>query len=93
MVEAKDLDWGKYLNSWKETWGDKGRGMIRFRSINYGYGAVAARTTRICPDSVYREIEEYAAQQGYTEAEMCGLVTAEQMELLRRCDGDLGNAG
>jgi len=51
-----DEDTAEYANSWKQTWGDEGFGKVYLRSINYGYGQFAVRTTTICPKRVLDEL-------------------------------------
>ncbi len=65
LVELLDKDTALYANSWGADWGDDGFGVIKLRSINFGYGAHAVRTTTICPQSVYDDIAEYAHKMGY----------------------------
>jgi hypothetical protein len=60
-----DENLAEYANSWDRTWGDEGFGTIRLRSINYGYGCLAARTATVCPQRVLDDIVEYAQQMGY----------------------------
>lgn len=60
LDELFDEDMAGYANSWDPTWGDKGFGKIRLRSINYGYGQFAVRTTTICPEDILEEITAYA---------------------------------
>jgi hypothetical protein len=51
-VEQIDMEWFWYLNSWDATWGErpypecpfKGFGRLRFRDIEWRYGAYAFRT-------------------------------------------------
>lgn len=44
MTQLSSRDEADYCNSWHESWGDKGFGKIKLRSINFGYGAFAVRT-------------------------------------------------
>lgn len=39
----------EYANSWGANWGDSGFGTLRFRDVNFGYGAFAVRSTTILP--------------------------------------------
>jgi len=55
-----DEDTAEFANSWDETWDDEGFGRIKLRSINFGYGALAARTATICPGHILEEIAAYA---------------------------------
>ncbi|NQU11866.1 hypothetical protein HQ590_13815 [bacterium] len=59
LDDLLDEDTGEYANSWDESFGDNGFGRIKLRSINYGYGAIAVRTTTVCPRHVLDEIEAY----------------------------------
>ena len=63
-----DDTFGEYANSWARTWGDKGFGKIKLRSIQFNYGAYGVRTTTVCPASVYEDIAEYARRMGYGNA-------------------------
>ena len=59
LTELLDEDTAEYKNSWGSDWGDDGYGKIKLRSINFGYGAWAVRTTTICPPEVIEAIRNY----------------------------------
>jgi len=50
-VALKDVDTVIYLNSWSDSWGDKGYGTLRTSSIHWGYGAWAVRSVRLPDES------------------------------------------
>jgi hypothetical protein len=41
-----DTLYARYINSWHESWGDRGRGYIRLTSLQRGYGAWVFRTNK-----------------------------------------------
>lgn len=44
LVDLVDRKRARYANSWDESWGDKGFGIISLNKVNFGYGAFAVRT-------------------------------------------------
>ncbi len=45
ITSLRDRNTGEQCNSWNVSWGDKGFGLTRLNSINFGYGCFAIRTT------------------------------------------------